>query len=477
MFFEPGYRNRNPQQTQRRAFKWIALTTVMGAVAITTFPAVTHAAERPNAAHSLAEKFATGSGNGQEDASKPDPARNSDGSSAAPRTQVDKSKDDQRRAQADRERRIAEEQRAYEEDMLSRARAEAEARLKAEMAHEQDVARERAEAEAQARQKAAAEAQKSQAIQRAETEAATQRAEQAKQAENEALQKAEAENMARERESEARALAQRLRAARFAQEDARARATAEAEAKAQDDARMAQARNTLRQRTERLAGKLGAIQSRREMNAQAQREQLTTGATHSANKGEGAAVAVAGEMYRLQPAASVTVNSNDVLPHRATVLLVMKPGNRGIRRWNKTADPMLCIEENCYISNGADNAANRVTRRKGFGPGIALGSRAGACNNQLACVFRDVDLVNDTAWLQPIDLRIVRHDRREARRISIDPTCAVSRGRIACSRMVESDDYRAWIIPEHVARQAGSDVLKTALENSLQGNLVAHSPQ
>jgi len=410
-------------------------------LAIATGSTVTYAVEPANPAHALAEKFSRASDSERKPAhidETPQPT-----SSPRPQTANDTV---QIRARVERERRAAEEQRAYEEDMLARARAEAEARLKADMAREQDAARQRAQAE------------------------------QAGRSAEEAHQRSEAERLAREREAEARKLAERLRAARRAREEARARAAAETEAKAQAAARQDNARKALQRRTERLAGKLEDIRTRRAQHAQTTATPYKTGGTPSATETGDRLTAASDEPREVQKTHAQSATTDDAYRHRATVLLVMKPGNRGIRRWNKTADPMLCIETSCYISNSAETAARRISRRKGFGPGIALGTRAGACNDQLACVFREVDLVNDHAWMQPVDLRIVRHDRREARRVTADPTCAVSAGRIACARAIESDDYRAWIVPEHVAQQAGAAALRAALDMSLPGNLLAGAP-
>lgn len=453
-----------------------AAAAAAGVLALTTVSTVTYAVEPANPAHALAEKFSRGSDGARRPAQKSEAAE----PPASPATQAATSNEANARAQA--ERRAAEEQRAYEEDMLARARAEAEARLKADMSREQEAARQRAETEQQER-KAQADA-----LERAAAEQTARKNEQASRNEEEARQRAQAEQLALEREAESRKLAERLRAARRAREEARARAAAEAEAEArlQADARLESTRTTLRRHTERLARKLEEIKSQRAQYARSAPATQVTGATHRSAEEHGFGhIAKSGQASEPQPQyvpvpATVTSTSSlgttDADPRRATVLLVMKPGNRGIRRWNKTADPMLCIEDNCYISSGVDSSAKRISRSKGFGPAIALGTRAGACNGQLACVFRDVDLINDHAWMQPIDLRIVRHDRREARRISSDPTCTTAQGRISCTRTVESDDYRAWIIPENVARHAGPAALKAALDNSLQGNQLARSP-
>ncbi len=153
---------------------------------------------------------------------------------------------------------------------------------------------------------------------------------------------------------------------------------------------------------------------------------------------------------------------------RVTVLLVMDAGTRGIRRWGrKTADPMICVANRCFISTGSASPATELTRGRAFGPGIALGKRAGACRNSLICVFRGVDLGSETAWLQPIDLRILRHDRRQTSPISPDKTCAVQRGHLSCAETVAANGYRAWIVPEGVARRAGPEALEAALDGGL----------
>lgn len=435
MFAEPWY--RFAKQSERRGTKHTAIAITACLLALAAVPAAPRADEASNPAHALAEKFSRASG----DTPKPaQPSRTAKPTlPATPKIGIDA----QANARAEQNRRAAEEQRAYEEDMLARARADAEARLQADMAREQEAARQRAHAAEEARQRT------------------------------------DAERLAHEREAESRVLAERLRAARRARDEARVRAAAETEAKAQADARRDAAHDALRQRTQRIAAKLAEIRTHREHQARSAPAPQMTEPTHPTVETADRPTTPDTEEReaRYAPASRTgTADSADADPRHATVLLVMKPGNRGIRRWNKTADPMLCIDDSCYISAGAETAARRVTRRKGFGPGIALGTRAGACNDQLACVFRNVDLVNDHAWMQPVDLRIVRHDRRESRRISTDPTCTLSDGRIACARTIESDDYRAWIVPEDVARHAGADALKAALDNRLQGNVMARSP-
>ncbi len=144
---------------------------------------------------------------------------------------------------------------------------------------------------------------------------------------------------------------------------------------------------------------------------------------------------------------------------RATILLVMTPGDRGIRRYNPSADPILCIGDTCWISRGLTQDAKATRRAKAFGPVNTLGERAGACNDTTRCVFRNVDLGEAGALIQPVDLRFMRHDRREARSVEIDHSCRVDARNLVCSAPQSGSDYALWVIPEQIAAQAGSDVL------------------
>jgi hypothetical protein len=158
-----------------------------------------------------------------------------------------------------------------------------------------------------------------------------------------------------------------------------------------------------------------------------------------------------------------------VMEPRVTVLILMSPGNRGIRRSNKLADPLLCVSDGCYVSAGADTPAIFLRGRKALGIGNTLGGRAGACRNQLGCVFRGIPVDGTDTYLQPIDMRLVRHDRRQPQMISADSACRVDAGRLACWRGITAEDYTMWIVPESVATAAGPSLLERAVADGLIG--------
>ncbi len=165
----------------------------------------------------------------------------------------------------------------------------------------------------------------------------------------------------------------------------------------------------------------------------------------------------------LDPPQSIVENDR-----RVTILLIMNVGKKGIRRWSKTADPMLCIRDKCYLSQGPSSPAKELLRSKAFGPGVALGMRGLSCRSSPACIFREVNLRSRSASLQPVDLKILRHDRRESRLIEADHSCTMVAGRLSCDKIFGTRDWRAWVVPEAVADWAGSNVLEAALHSGLR---------
>ena len=427
------------------------------------------------AAHALAEKFATGS-TSSEIAQSDDAPPASAPAPEVPGPRVaevakDKSEPKRRAAEkAEAERRAKAQREADEAEMLARARAEAEER-RLEM---EERLRKVEQAEAEAERIRAANAAEEEQRRRAEAER--------KEAEAKRLAEAAAQEEAR-REAEERRVADERRRAEEERRAADARRLAEIAA--QDEARRtAEARRV-------------AVERQLEAEERRKAEQMRTVALFPAAEApDEAELDRAIEAQRLAhkmkqirdtrqsrdygfgPPYGIgarTGGDPDFEPieplfrTRVTVLLAMQPGSRGIRRFDKTADPILCVGARCYVSRGAGASAEPISRGKAFGPGVALGSRAGLCNNTLTCVFRNVDLERTMAEVQPIDLRILRHDRREPRTVMADPTCRLDAGRLMCQRPVIASDYTLWVVPEGLAEQAGSLALETAVRAGLRG--------
>ena len=146
------------------------------------------------------------------------------------------------------------------------------------------------------------------------------------------------------------------------------------------------------------------------------------------------------------------------------MFLVIQPRDGG--HLTHTANPILYIENGCYISGGLKSAADYMPRSKALGPINSIGRRAGLCQNQLRCAFRDVDLGGAVGFIQPVDMGLLHHDRREVRKAEPDQTCDAALGRLYCSAPIIARDYRAWVVPEAVAAKAGGAALKRRLKRA-----------
>ena len=93
--------------------------------------------------------------------------------------------------------------------------------------------------------------------------------------------------------------------------------------------------------------------------------------------------------------------------------------------------------------------------------GNTFGIRAGACSDSLGCVFRGVDLGSLPGYLQPVDLHILRHDRREAHTVHTNSGCRSEAGRLPCTHGIHADDYVMWVLPDSMAADAGPAALET----------------
>ena len=388
-----------------------------------------------------------------------------------------------RKAENDAKRRADE-----EAEMLTRARAEAEQRkAAADKARADAEARDRADADAQ---RLAAEREEQERAEKARRLAEEQRiarekfiAERTAEAERRMAEekRAEERRLAEQKAAEEKRLADERRAAeekrmadeRRAAEERRLAERKAAEEKrladerrAADEKRMAEERRAAEER--RLAEQKAAEEKRladeaRLRTLEAEREAEHRRLTDRLKSMERERMALGAPS-----AATAHVGPQVRAASRVTVLLVMTSGTNGIRRFGKkTADPVLCAGPTCWISGGSGVTAKSVSRGLALGPGNTLGRRAAACNQHLACAFRDVEVAAMTSPVQPIDLRIMRHDRREPLKLEADSTCRVASGTLACGKTFATRTWRAWVVPEHVAREAGEAGLDAALASGL----------
>lgn len=377
-------------------------------------------------------------------------------------------------------------QKKWEADMLARAKAEAEERR-------------RLEAEA-ARLDAARMAREAQEAETARRKAETVRAAEEKQLESRRIEaarlaeesrRAEAERIEAKRQAEA--------TARIAEDARRAEraAWAEEEAKRTEEAQLAVKRATEEEalrvgaleadaEIERVGARLRAIREEHLARHMREGNDAPPAGEHVPSGGVGRlGVPSAPDMPRstelpeVHKAADAPPSRYDApsyderssydAPSRAfsgrvTVLLQMEPsGLRGRR--HESMDPVLCLVDGCYVSNGPEYPATFLHGRKATRFGNAISRRAGACNHAYTCVFRNVELGALPAEIQPVDIRVLRHDRRAPESVEALSTCRGTTGRLACTGAIRGDGYTMWVIPEHVAARLPIELFGVTTES------------
>jgi hypothetical protein len=375
-------------------------------------------------------------------------------------------------------------QKKWEAEMLARAKAEAEERrqLEAEAARldAARMAREAAEAETARRKAETARTAEEKQLEARRIEAAriaeeTRRAQDARLAEE--SRRAEAERTEALRQAEV--------TARMAEDARRAEqaAWAEEEAKRIEDAQLAVKRATEEEarrvgaleadaEIERVAARLRAIREEHLARHMREGDDAPPAGEHVPSGGIGRlGVPPAPDMPRSTelpevhkaadaPPSRYDAPSYDERSHydapsrafsgRVTVLLQMEPsGLRGRR--HESMDPVLCLVDGCYVSNGPEYPASFLYGRKATRFGNAISRRAGACNHAYTCVFRSVEIGALPAEIQPVDIRVLRHDRRAPESVDALSTCRGTTGRLACTGAIRGDGYTMWVIPEQVA--------------------------
>ena len=368
-------------------------------------------------------------------------------------------------------RRQHQAQKKWEAEMLARAKAEAAERRQLEIeAARLDAARTAREAQEAARRNAEEKALDARRIE------AARLAEETRRAQNERLaeegRRAEAERVEALRKAEVTArLAEEARRAEqlaWAAEEAK---RAEAQRRTAADAEIAVKRATeaetrrigsleVEAEVERVAARLRAIREEQLARHMSKDDSAKPAGEHVPSGGIGRLgvppapemprAAQMPEIHKTADAPSRYDTATREFDGRVTVLLQMEPKAQRGRR-HESMDPVLCLVDGCYVSNGPGYPANFLPGRKAVRFGNAISRRAGACNHAYTCVFRNVEIGALPAEVQPVDIRVLRHDRRTPESVEALSTCRGTTGRLACTGAIHGDGYTMWVIPEQVA--------------------------
>ena len=350
--------------------------------------------------------------------------------------------------QAEEVKRVAAEQRAKE---IAEQHEKQEAERIAHEAEEKRLAAEQREKEAaELREREVAEQRQREA---AERQAAEVKRVAAEQREKEIAERRLAKEAEEKRIAEARAAEARAAEAQAAQAKA-AQAQAELELRRHDDA-------------QRVADKFREAREAREARAQAGEDNQSTRSSLGGPVPTESKKVPWDDGYYDSAPPTTAHNMPPPLPNRVTVLLTLEQTYTKFAGAPRVPHPVLCVGDGCYISTGADTPADYMARYQALGPGNTLGRRAGYCRAQRTCVFRGVALPPQAAWIQPVNMGFWHHDRLDIRNAVPDQSCEVVGRQLYCGKPISAHGYRAWIVPEDIARLAGRAALENALANGL----------
>jgi len=147
---------------------------------------------------------------------------------------------------------------------------------------------------------------------------------------------------------------------------------------------------------------------------------------------------------------------------RASILLVLNPGQSEEKRATSKTSPILCLQETCYVSSGAQAPSKAYARADA----TRSGASAGDCVGKPLCVFRSVALPPQS-FVQIVDLGPARLIRMETIEAKADQTCKMIDGTLVCAAPFTAPDYRMWLVPEAIAEQAGPAELEAAVADEL----------
>ena len=407
---------------------------------------------------------------------------------------------DAMRAEREARESEAERQRAEKARQIEAAREAEQARVAEEARKAEEIKRAAEALRIAAEQAATEEARKAEAARLAEAERRAEearRAEQAAWAAEEAKRAAELRKAEEIRKAEETRQAEEVRKASEAQRIATERAAAEAAERAETERRAAEASRAVARATTDETRRVADIEADAEIARVAEslrrirEEQLArhtgpasgtiTGTVqeraHEPSSGQGRITD--NEGFRDVPLAPPRSRAGTERPAlmspepklaydgHVTILLQMEPRYRRGRGY-ESMDPVLCTAGGCYVSNGPDQPATFLHGNRAVRFGNAIGRRAGACNHATTCVFRNVDLGALPADVQPVDIRVIRHDRREPERIETLSSCRAGAGdRVTCTGAIHGDGYTMWVISEAAAERLPPHAFESAFDGGL----------
>lgn len=150
---------------------------------------------------------------------------------------------------------------------------------------------------------------------------------------------------------------------------------------------------------------------------------------------------------------------------RATVLLVLDPDDT--MQAKVKSDPIICFDQQCWISNGLDSPAKPMPRSEAIALKTTETPTGDSCSGKSACAFRNVAFSPETQ-IQVVEVGESRGVADGAYTVAADTTCRKLEGNLTCDNTLVTHAFRIWVVPEKTAQQVGASALEEAVADGLQ---------
>jgi hypothetical protein len=147
----------------------------------------------------------------------------------------------------------------------------------------------------------------------------------------------------------------------------------------------------------------------------------------------------------------------------ATILLVMDIAGNAVA---SKPDPIICVENRCWISSGMVAPALGMTRSQAGELKTTAAVSPIGCSGKSGCVFRNV-LVDPSKRIEVLTITGDGSRSLGAYTLAPDDSCRGDGNTLSCANGVTTQNYHIWIVPEAIASEAGAARLESAVAEGL----------
>jgi hypothetical protein len=129
-------------------------------------------------------------------------------------------------------------------------------------------------------------------------------------------------------------------------------------------------------------------------------------------------------------------------------------------------DPIICIEDRCWLSNGIGAPARAMPRTQAVALPTTDEATADSCSGKSACVYRGV-AIDPTTRLEVIEVGEGHGASAGAFTVAPDTSCREDHSTLVCDNGLATQNFRIWVVPEATADVAGAASLEDAVAEGL----------